>query len=137
MDASAAAAVASAVFAVIALAFGFYQYRERRRQQLLIDLQGDSETVAAVATRVRHGELPWRTRDRRELLEAMCLATVFERSGRSRSLLYAALAKAMAREEYRAEIISNVEDISRVITRIVDILILLVRGVACSRSGLR
>ena len=47
----------------------------------------------------------------------MCLATVFERSGRSRSLLYAALAKAMAREEYRAEIISNVEDISRVITR--------------------
>src|ERR1700722_1955958 len=117
VDASAAAAVASAVFTVVALAFGFYQYRERRRQQLLIGLQGDSETVAAVATRVRHGELPWRTRDRRELLEAMCLAAVFERSGRSRSLLYAALVRAMAREESRAEIISNVEDISTVITR--------------------
>jgi phosphoribosylpyrophosphate synthetase len=117
VDASAGAAVASAVFAVIALTFGFYQYRERRRQQLLIDLQGDSETVAAVATRVRHGGLPWRTRDRRELLRAMCLATVFERSGRSRSLLYAALVRAMAREEYRVEIISSVEDISAVITR--------------------
>ena len=117
VDASAVAATASAVIAVFALGFGFYQYFERRRQQLLIDLQGDKEAVAAVATRVRRGKLPWRKRDRRELLEAMCLATVFESSGRSRSLLYAALAKAMTRQESRKEIITNVEDITTVITR--------------------
>jgi hypothetical protein len=117
VDASTAAATASAVIAVLALGFGFIQYRERRRQQLLIDLQGGKEAVAAVATRVRHGELPWRQQHRRELLEAMCLTAVFERSGRSRSLIYAALVKAMIREESRKEIISSVEDISAIITR--------------------
>ena len=117
VDASAAATIASVVIAVLALAFGFIQYSQRRRQQLLIDLQGDKEAVAAVATRIRNGRMPWRKRNRSELLEAMCLAAVFERSGRSRSLVYAALTKAMAREEYREDIISNVEDISAVITR--------------------
>ncbi len=117
MDASTVGTVASAVAAALALIFGFYQYHERRRQQLLIDLQGNKETVAAVATRVRNGKLPWRWRYHRELLEAMCLATVFERSGRSRSLLYAALAKSMAKKRSRKMITSSVEDISAVIAR--------------------
>jgi len=117
VDASAAAAVASATIAILALAFGFIQYFQRRRQRLLIDLQGGKEAVAAVATRIRNGKLPWRKRNRSELLEAMCLAAVFERSGRSRSLVYAALTEAMAREKHRKDIISNVEDISAVITR--------------------
>ena len=132
MDAATAGAVASAAIAAIAFGFAYHEYRERRRQQLLIDLQGDKEAVAAVANRIRrgkppwrirHGKLswrirhPWRRRVRPELFEAMCLAAVFESSGRSRSLLYAALAKMMANEEYRKMIISNVEDISNVIAR--------------------
>lgn len=132
MDAAAAGAVASAAIAAIAFGFAYHEYRERRRQQLLIDLQGDREAVAAVANRIRrgkppwrirHGKLslrirhPWRRRVRPELFEAMCLAAVFESSGRSRSLLYAALAKMMANEEYRKMIMSNVEDISNVIAR--------------------
>jgi Phosphoribosyl transferase domain len=117
VDASTAAAVVSATIAILALGFGLIQYSERRRQQLLADLQGDKEAVAAAATRVRHGKLPRRKRNRRELLEALCLATVFERSGRSRSLLYAALAKAMATEQYRTQIINSVEGISIVISR--------------------
>ena len=116
MDASAAATIASVVIAVLALAFGFIQYSQRRRQQLLIDLQGDKEAVAAVATRIRNGRMPWRKRNRSELLEAMCLAAVFERSGRSRSLVYAALTKAMARRISRRHHLQRGR-ISAVITR--------------------
>jgi hypothetical protein len=118
MDAVTAASVASAAIAILALGFGLIQYSERRRQQPLADLQGDKEAVAAAAaTLVRHGQLPRRKRNRYELLEALCLATVFEGSGRSRSLLYAALAKAMTLEEDRTQIIRSVEGISAVVSR--------------------
>lgn len=115
MDTAAAAAAASTI-AVAALGFGLVRYGERRRQQLLTDLHGGKEAVA-IANRVRTGKLPRLRRNRSELLEAICLAAVFGESGQSRSLLYAALAKAMATEEYRHQVISSVEDMQAIIAR--------------------
>jgi hypoxanthine-guanine phosphoribosyltransferase len=114
---TAAATVAASTIAVSALGFGLIQYNERRRQQLLTDIYGGKEAAAAIATRVRNGRLPRWRRNRGELLEAMCLAAVFGESGQSRSLLYAALAKAMVTEEYRHQIMSNIEDIHTIIAR--------------------
>ena len=87
---------------VAGIATGLWQYLETRRKQLLVDLQGDKNAVAAVAMRVRSGRFHrWRTQNRRELFEALCLAAVFQRSGRSRSLVYGALANTGREEEYR------------------------------------
>jgi hypothetical protein len=79
--------------ALVGIAVGVQQYAARGRQQLLIDLQSDNAAAAAVAMKVRDGRFPkrsdwWSKRRRRELFEALCLASVFERSGRSRSLIY-------------------------------------------------
>lgn len=92
----------SSLIVVAGIAIGLWQYLETRRKQLLVDLQGDKNAVAAVAMRVRSGRFPrWRTQHRRELFEALCLAAVFQRSGRSRSLVYGALANAVRKGEYR------------------------------------
>lgn len=117
MDTAAAATVAASTIAGSALGFGIIQYNERRRQQLLTDLYGGKEAAAAIATRVRQGRFPRWKRNRDELLRAMCLAAVFGESRQSRSLLYDALAKAMATEEYRKQITSNVEDMHIIIAR--------------------
>jgi hypothetical protein len=88
------------VLVVVGFAVGLVEYWGRSRQQLLIDLQGkNSAAAAAVALRVRDGKFPKRVpmlskRRRRELFQALCLAAVFERSGRSRSLIYSALSYA-------------------------------------------
>lgn len=117
MGTAVAATVAASTIAVSALGFGLIQYSERRRQQLLTDLYGGKAVAAVIATRVRNGRLPRWRRNRGELLEAMCLAAVFGESGQSRSLLYAALAKAMVTEEYRRHIMSSIEDIHKIIAR--------------------
>ena len=109
--------------AAVALVFGAYQYLGRRRQQLLIDLQGGKEAVASAAARVRNGDVPRRfpkgrsTRQRRELFEALCLAAVFESSGRSRSLIYDAMSSVMRNERYRGEIDSIVKRLSMIVGR--------------------
>jgi hypothetical protein len=92
----------SSLIVAAGIAIGLWQYLETRRKQLLVDLQGDKNAVAAVAMRVRGGRFPrWRTQHRRELFEALCLAAVFQRSGRSRSLVYGALVNAGRGEEYQ------------------------------------
>lgn len=109
--------------AAVALAFGAYQYLERRRQQLLLDLQGGKEAAASAAAHVRSGDVPRRFpksrsgRHRRELFEALCLAAVFESSGRSRSLIYDALGSVMKNKQYRTEIDSIVKRLSMIIGR--------------------
>jgi Phosphoribosyl transferase domain len=120
--------VPSAV-AFAAIAVGVQQYRARNRQQLLIDLQAENAAAtAAVAAKVRDGSFPkglnrWSRRRRRDLFTALCLATVFQRSGRSRSLIYDALASAgetgryRHANRYRGEIRTIVERTSVTITR--------------------
>lgn len=117
MGTATAATAAASTIAAAALGFGLIQYSERRRQQLLTDLYGGNEAAAAIATQVRNGRLPRRRRNHGKLLEAMCLAAVFGESGQSRILLYAALAKAMATEEYRYQIAASVQDITAVLAR--------------------
>jgi hypothetical protein len=115
--------LAGPAVALVALIFGAYQYLERRRQQLLLDLQGGKEAVASAAARVRNGDVPRRfpkarsTRHRRELFEALCLAAVFESSGRSRSLIYDAMSSVMKNERYRVEIHSIVKRLSTIVSR--------------------
>lgn len=113
---------AGAVVGTLVFAFGVFQYLERRKQQLLIDLQGGKEAVAAAAKRIRDGELPHRIprisrKRRRSLLEALCLAAVFEGSGRSRALIYAALGRTVELDRYTSEINEIVGDLSAVIVR--------------------
>ena len=114
----------SSLIVVAGIAIGLWQYLETRRKQLLVDLQGDKNAVAAVAMRVRSGRFPrWRTQHRRELFEALCLAAVFQRSGRSRSLVYGALANAGRGEEYwqasryRQEIRETVDRITVIVSQ--------------------
>jgi hypoxanthine-guanine phosphoribosyltransferase len=116
--------LASSLLVVVGIAIGLWQYIETRRKQLLVDLQGDKNAVAAVAMRVRSGKFPrWTTPHRRELFEALCLAAVFQRSGRSRSLVYGALLSAgragehRHSETYRREIREIVDQITVVISR--------------------
>jgi hypoxanthine-guanine phosphoribosyltransferase len=118
MDTATAAKVATSTIVGAALGAGLVQYSERRRQQLLADLQGGkTEGAATMATRARHGRFPWSQRNRGEWLEAMCLAAVFGDSGQSRNLLYAALSKAMASDESREQIKSSMADIQAIIAR--------------------
>lgn len=118
METAISAKVVTSAIAISALGFGFAKYGERRRQQLLTDLHGGKgEAAAAMATRVRHGRFSRLQRNRGELLEAMCLSAVFGESGQSRSLLYAALAKAMAIDEYRMHIKCSLADIQGIIVR--------------------
>jgi Phosphoribosyl transferase domain len=114
----------SSLLVVAGIAIGLWQYLEARRKQLLVDLQGDKNAVAAVAMRVRGGRFPrWSTKHRRELFEALCLAAVFQRSGRSRSLVYGALASVgqpgeyRLAEKYRQEIQQTVDRITLIVSR--------------------
>ena len=97
--------IVPAATAVIALGIGLWQYRATRWRQRLIDIQeGDKSAAGFVAVQLWAGRPKWlfwrrwpftfsrhRKRRREELLQALCLATVFEKSGRLNSLIRAAL----------------------------------------------
>lgn len=106
----------------LGLGFGIYQHRQRHKQQLLTDLQGGKEAVAAAADQIRQRKHPHRldrlTRRRQKVvLRALCLAAVFEGSGRSRALIYAALARSMEQGVHSAYIGEVVDEISTVARR--------------------
>ncbi|WP_395110161.1 phosphoribosyltransferase [Actinomadura sp. SCN-SB] len=117
------------LIAIAGIAIGLQQYAARGRQQLLIDLQGENAAAAAaVAMKVQAGQFPKgrnrrSTRRRRQLFEALCLATVFTRSGRSRSLIYTALVHAgrtdahRRADSYRQEIKEIVDQTSVTVSR--------------------
>src|SRR4051794_36848130 len=80
--------VLAGVITLVSLAFGVYQYAVGRRRESLAEIiQGEKETAAAAAVRIRGSA----REPRREELEALCIASVFERSGRTRSLIHGAL----------------------------------------------
>lgn len=130
--------IVPAVIAVVGFGIGLWQYRAARRRQLLIDVQeGDKSTVGFVAMQVWNGDHTTRkfrwnlpkpievrrekrnTRRRQELFQALCLAAVFGKSGRSMSLIHGALAS-VAREPkspFRDELRTIVDRATVAITR--------------------
>jgi hypothetical protein len=109
-----------ALLGLAGVTIGLWQYVQARRRQLLVDLQGSKSAVAAVAMRIWSGRFPkgrWSRRHRRELFEALCLAAVFERSGRSRSLIYGALTHAGKDERFREEIREIVDRTTVIVSR--------------------
>ena len=128
MDTSDWIAASAAIIALIAFLFGLFGYIEGRRQQSLLALQGTKEAVAATASRISAGKLPYFATHRHELFESLCLAAVFERSGRSRALIYAALSASIADRRKtlrhgargdmnRAEICQIIDEISAVVIK--------------------
>ena len=111
--------VVTSLFVLAGIGIGLWQYVRAQRRQLLVDLQGSKSAVAAVAMRIWSGQFPKsrRSRHRRELFEALCLAAVFQRSGRSRSLIYGALTEAGKTPQYRAEIRDIVSRIMVTVSR--------------------
>src|SRR4051812_3325398 len=97
------AELATALAATATLIFGVLQYYKKKRSDWLGDIiDGTKESAVVAALRIRHGErdsVPrrwhwpgWRKR-RLEEIEALCLASVFEKSGRARALIHDALRK--------------------------------------------
>lgn len=77
------------------LGINLYQYGVKRRRDSLAEIiQGEKETAAAAAVRIRDKN----KQASRQELQALCLASVFERSGRTRTLIYAALLAQRARD---------------------------------------
>ena len=72
---------------------------------------GNKESVGYIAYRIGEGDgkFPRRAKRRKEILMALCLAAIFEGSGRSRTLLYRALCK--GRRRYGDEVTGIIDDI--------------------------
>lgn len=104
-------AVITTVIALLSLAFSIIQYLRARHENVIRALQGNKETVGYIAFRLSEGNrrLLRNPRRRREILMALCLAAVFEKSGRSRTLIYRALEK--AKKTYEDEVIGLVDEI--------------------------
>ena len=126
--------IVPAAIAIGGFAIGLWQYREGRWRRLLIDVQeGDKSTVAFVAMQVWNGEFPKRTfpwkwkwpkwvdrrrsKRRQELFQALCLAAVFQKSGRSMSLVHGALASVAQDPHFRREVKQIVDLTTVAITR--------------------
>jgi hypothetical protein len=97
-DAAALAAVIISVFSLI-----LRQFDQRRSQQASVikALQGEKESVGYEAYRITINGWPPREEQRSPLRDALCLAGVFERSDRTRAMIYAALRLHPKAEEHR------------------------------------
>lgn len=106
------------IIAALALITSATQILLTHRQQRLGALQGTKEAVAAGASAITRKRIPsYDGRYRRAIFEGLCLAAVFERSGRTRSLIYAALNTAMKTPSYQKEITRIIRDKTLVIDR--------------------
>jgi hypothetical protein len=91
--ASAAAALAFLTFTVTVF-WRVRDKREARHASLMMALRGDKAAIGYEAHRLAEDGWPSRSKQRRELPDALCLAFVFERSDRARALVYEALESA-------------------------------------------
>jgi hypothetical protein len=109
-DIKIALAVLAGVIGLISILFNVYQYvAARRRESLSQIIQGEKETAAASAVRIRG----MRRSPRRGELQALCLASVFERSGRTRSLIHGAL---------REQQVKQSDEIRKIVDQITDVI---------------
>lgn len=114
-DLTAAAAV---VIALASFAFSLVQHLRAKHEALVKALQGNKESVGFIAFKLSNENFPWRARPRKDILTALCLAAIFEDSGRSRTLIYKALKKAM--EAHGNEVTAIINDIEKHVFESVD-----------------
>jgi hypothetical protein len=65
--------------------------RQVQHATTLEALQGDKEAVAYIAFEVSKAKIPKSKKRREEILESLCLAVIYQKSGRSRVMIYSAL----------------------------------------------
>jgi hypothetical protein len=82
----------AAAISLIALGVTVWNLSVARHEAQVNALQGEKEAVSFVALQVSQRRIILRSRTRRkEMLQALCLAAVYEKSGRSRVMIYDAL----------------------------------------------
>ena len=91
MDLQTALSGFAVMVAVSALGLSAYAEHQRRKSEALKELLGEKESVAFAALRLIRDGLPRGMSDRSTTLDAVMQACVFERSDRSRALLYRVL----------------------------------------------
>jgi hypothetical protein len=104
-------AAVAVVIATLSFVFSLIQYLRAKHENIIRALQGNKETVGYIAFKLSEGEFPRRVKRRKEILMSLCLAAIYERSGRSRTLLYRALKKSM--ERYSSEVAAIIADIEQ------------------------
>ena len=108
----------SDIIATVAASIAFASFvltllnrRAVRHATTLQALQGEKEAVAYVAFQVSKGQIPRRKKKREEILQSLCLAAVYEKSGRSRVMIYSALQQAAG--AYSQEVSDAVKSIEK------------------------
>lgn len=106
-------AAGAVAIALLSFLFSLFQYLRARHEETIRALQGQKETVAYIAYRLSEGRgrFPWSAKRRKDVLMSLCLAALFEKSGRSRTLLYRALGRAAT--QHRDEVMGIIEDIEQ------------------------
>lgn len=87
-------AILSGAAVVISIVSVLFTLREKRRQKhatLISALQGEKEAVAFIAFQLRNHSWGGRRSDRLELLSALVVAWIFEKSDRARAMVHSAL----------------------------------------------
>ncbi len=105
-DTSNTIASVAVVISLGSFALTYLQVRRARHNSMIRALQGDKEAVGFIAYKLSKGKIKWLARRRSEVLEALCLATIFEGSDQSLALIYDALSslKRECNEEINATI---------------------------------
>ena len=119
-DTSDSIAAAAVAIALLSAAFSLFQYLRARHEETIRALQGNKESVGYIAFKLSEGKFPRRAGRRKEILMSLCLAAIFEGSGRSRTMIYRPLKRAMKVKTYRAEVIGMIDEIERHFLESVD-----------------
>lgn len=84
-------ALIAVLVAFVSLILSLLHRRQVQHATTLEALQGDKEAVAYIAYEVSKAKIPRSKKMREEILEALCLAVIYQKSGRSRVMIYSAL----------------------------------------------
>lgn len=104
-------AVVAAGIAFASLVLTLLNRRAVRHAGTIQALQGEKQAVAYVAFQVSKGQIPRAKWRREEVLQSLCLAAVYEKSGRSRVMIYSALQQ--AKGKYSQEVHDAVRSIDK------------------------
>jgi hypothetical protein len=104
-------AVVAAGIAFASLVLTLLNRRAVRHAGTIQALQGEKQAVAYVAFQVSKGQIPRAKGRREEVLQSLCLAAVYENSGRSRVMIYSALRQ--AKGAYSQEVHDAVRSIDK------------------------
>lgn len=85
--------------------------RQVQHATTLEALQGDKKAVAYIALEVSKEKIPRSKKRREEILESLCLAVIYQDSGRSRVMIYSALREVS--NKYKQEVHDSVKSIEK------------------------